>query len=308
MTLGPLRPTERDEILKEMSDTELVQSCAEAVVRDVTAATSLRIELSRWVDTENGIGAIVHEADTHPTAPVWEALGCLDGGDNPAVHPPSRPTEFFPDSGNRTEVTIDIADAAQHLVQVLLWQRGLDPTWPPCPEHEGRHPLRVIHHPDPTTTRNGQSTTQANSAALGFDRERASLESIQQRPPAEGPCLSRRPRCRPAASFDGRGIGDLVVVQPTGPTQLRHTPQPLLERGRGQAHRGRHSRRGLTAHDPDGRPLPGEARYRSGTPRPVACRGRGVIAAVADQGDAWRSTEHQWLLRRASDGLRLSIG
>lgn len=148
-----------------MSDTELMQSCAEAVVRDVTATTSLRIELSRWVDPDNGIGAVVHEAGTHPRAPVWEALGCLDGGDSLGVHPPSRPTEFFPDSGNRTEVTIDIADAAQHLVQVLLWQRGLDPTWPPCPEHEGRHPLRVVHHPVPTTTRNVQSTTQANLAA-----------------------------------------------------------------------------------------------------------------------------------------------
>lgn len=26
---------------------------------------------------------------------------------------------------------------------MLLWERGRDVTWPPCPEHSGRHPLRV---------------------------------------------------------------------------------------------------------------------------------------------------------------------
>lgn len=45
--------------------------------------------------------------------------------------------------GSRDHVTVDVADAAQQLVQMLLWEEGLDPTWPPCPEHCGRHPLRA---------------------------------------------------------------------------------------------------------------------------------------------------------------------
>ncbi len=102
----------------------------------------LGIELSVWVDPENGVGAVVHEVGVNPQTPVWEAVGWVNGGDCFAVHPPSPPTEAFPQSGNRTEVTYDLADAGQQLVQVVLWQRGLDPTWPRCPEHHGQHPLR----------------------------------------------------------------------------------------------------------------------------------------------------------------------
>lgn len=148
-----------------MSDTELIQACAEAVVRDVTATTGLRIELSSWVDPENGIGAVVHEAGLHPTTPVWEAVGCLDGGDSLALHPPSRPSRFIPESGNRTDVTIDIARSAQDLAQVLLWQRGLDPTWPACPEHQGRHPLRAVHLSDTARASHEPASAPVSSAA-----------------------------------------------------------------------------------------------------------------------------------------------
>lgn len=146
-------------------ESDPLQSCAVAVVSDVAATTGLRIEVSTWVDPQNGIGAVVHEAGTHPAAPVWEAVGCLDGGDSLAVHPPGRATGLFPHSGDRTDVTTDIASSAQNLVQMLLWQRGLDPTWPPCPEHEGRHPLYVRDRSDLTTTSNGHSITAAHSAA-----------------------------------------------------------------------------------------------------------------------------------------------
>jgi hypothetical protein len=126
-----------------MPDIDLMQECADAVTRDVAATTSLHISLSTWLDPENGIGAVVHEVGARPTSPVWEASGCLEGGDCLAVHPPTVSAGPFPDMGPSTEVTISIADATQNLVHVLLWERGLDPTWPPCPAHHGEHPLRA---------------------------------------------------------------------------------------------------------------------------------------------------------------------
>ena len=80
---------------------------------------------------------------------MWEAVGTVSGGDSLAVRPPSRATEHFPHLGGRTDVSMNIADSAQSLVQMLLWQH---PTWPPCAEHQGRHPLRVVHRSDPTPT------------------------------------------------------------------------------------------------------------------------------------------------------------
>jgi len=35
----------------------------------------------------------------------------------------------------------DVATAVAELVQLTLYARGQDPTWPPCSIHEGRHPL-----------------------------------------------------------------------------------------------------------------------------------------------------------------------
>ena len=125
-----------------MSDAELMQACAEALIRDVTVTTGFRIQLSIWVDRDNGIGAVVHEAGIQPKNPVWEAVGWVGGGDCLAVHSPGRPTAAFPHNGNATDVTFDIANAVQQLVQVLLWQHGQDSTWPSCPEHHGHHPLR----------------------------------------------------------------------------------------------------------------------------------------------------------------------
>ncbi len=37
------------------------------------------------------------------------------------------------------------------MVVMLLWQHGLDATWPPCPEHPGRHPLRADYSEPPET-------------------------------------------------------------------------------------------------------------------------------------------------------------
>ncbi|WP_155892906.1 hypothetical protein [Intrasporangium chromatireducens] len=130
-----------------MSEIEHLQACGEALVRDAAATVGVRLVVSEWVDSEAGIGAVVHEAGLQPESPVWDARGLLDGGDSLALHPASRPTEYFPERGRDTEVTTSIADAVQMLVQILLWERGIDPTWPACPDHGGRHPLLARHSP-----------------------------------------------------------------------------------------------------------------------------------------------------------------
>lgn len=134
-----------------MSDARLVHERFKALERDVRATTDVSIALTDWLDPADGIGAVIHEAGTEPTSPVWEVLGYLGGGDCLATHPPQGPhvqfpLSLFPLSADRGDITVDLATQAQDLVQTLLWLRGLDPTWPPCPEQDHRHPLRAAQH------------------------------------------------------------------------------------------------------------------------------------------------------------------
>lgn len=124
-----------------MSDVEIFCESAQPVFADVGATTDLTVHLSERLEPENGIAAVVHEAGTLPQFPVWEPVGWLAGGDSLALHPPGREIPPVP-ADDRTDVTAQVADATQQLVQVLLWHHGLDPTWPPCRDHDGRHPLR----------------------------------------------------------------------------------------------------------------------------------------------------------------------
>ncbi len=50
--------------------------------------------------------------------------------------------------------------------------------------------------------------------ALGFERERAAVESVQQGPATERPRLPGRPRCRPAAPGNGKGISVPPGIRP----------------------------------------------------------------------------------------------
>lgn len=150
-------------MLRSMSEIDLLQSYAEGVVRDAAATAGLRVAVSEWLGPDNGIGAVIHEVGVHPTSPVWEAFVWLNGGDCLAIHPPARLATHFSEEASRTEVTVAIADTAQNLVQVLLWVRGLDPTWPPCPEHGGQHPR--ARHPSTPQMRERESTGPAHSMA-----------------------------------------------------------------------------------------------------------------------------------------------
>lgn len=51
-------------------------------------------------------------------------------------------------------VVVEVADQVASLIQVTQWGDGRSPSWPPCPEHAGQHPLQVVGeqledpHPD----------------------------------------------------------------------------------------------------------------------------------------------------------------
>ncbi|MEW1953624.1 hypothetical protein [Terrabacter sp. NPDC080008] len=147
-----------------MSEIEHLQARGEALIRDASATAGVRVVVSEWVDSEVGIGAVVHEMGLRPVSPVWDAHGLLDIGDSLAIHPASRPTKYFPEKGSDTELTTSIADAVQMLVQILLWERGIDPTWPACPEHGGRHPL-LARHASPHRTTEDESAGPSGASA-----------------------------------------------------------------------------------------------------------------------------------------------
>ncbi len=128
---------------------DFLRSCAHSVFRDVARTTALEVALSEWDDPDNGIGAVLHEVAVQPEHPAWETVGYLGAGDCLALHPTRHGSWTHPTFGDLTrfQTTTDIVDATQQLVLMLLWQRGLDATWPPCPEHAGIHPLRVGLNP-----------------------------------------------------------------------------------------------------------------------------------------------------------------
>lgn len=58
-----------------------------------------------------------------------------------------------------------VADLVADVVQVGLWALGLDPTWPPCAEHSGRHPLRAVAEQETDGPRSDARTELATSGA-----------------------------------------------------------------------------------------------------------------------------------------------
>jgi hypothetical protein len=136
-----------------MSFVPVMQACADVVFRDVLRTTGVQLALTVWDNPAEGMGAVIHDANTRPMHPVWEAVGYLTVGDCLALHPPHR--HHFSDRWQlptpETDTTTDIAKVTQDLVAMLLWQHGLDATWPHCPEHPGRHPLQAGYLEQPRT-------------------------------------------------------------------------------------------------------------------------------------------------------------
>lgn len=143
-----------------------LQRCAAPVLRDVGTSTALRLQLSPWHGRGSDIGFAMHEAGTEPTRPVWETVQLVSKrGDSIAMHPVPPGDPRKPGVGDDVALMIMVAEAAQQLTQVLLWQDGRDPTWPPCASHSGHHPLAVEHRVVSWETRDGKPFVLDDSGA-----------------------------------------------------------------------------------------------------------------------------------------------
>jgi hypothetical protein len=123
-----------------------LHECSAPVLRDVRATTGLRLRVSPWHGRDRDMGYAVHEAGTIPGRPVWETYQLITkGGDALALHPLPVEDPQSPGRGDHADLVITIAGAVQDLAQMLLWQGRRDPSWPQCPAHPGRHPLRILN-------------------------------------------------------------------------------------------------------------------------------------------------------------------
>jgi hypothetical protein len=127
---------------------------AQVVIDEVHRTTPLRMAfaLAPWYDNgadeDNGnVYGVVHVADSPPDPAEPAQYGNAPD--------PTRMTHavFTWDRDmNGHQVTFEemlvlVAGLASGLVQVGLWGMRLNPSWPPCPEHAGRHPLRPVREP-----------------------------------------------------------------------------------------------------------------------------------------------------------------
>lgn len=128
-----------------MSRPDALQQCSARILRDIGETTELHLRVSAWGGRDQAIGYVVHDSATLPSRPVWEAVQLVEeNGDAIALHPFPTKSRQTPGDGDHEDVVIAIAGAVQDLAHILLWQGGHDPTWPRCPAHPGRHPLRVM--------------------------------------------------------------------------------------------------------------------------------------------------------------------
>lgn len=127
-----------------MSADDRLHGCAVPALRDVAVTTALRLDVSLWEEGRADIGFAVHQVGTVPHKPVWETFRLLEKGANCiALHPFPTEDPLSPGDGDHNELVILVADGVQQMTQMLLWQAGSDPTWPPCPAHPGGHDLRI---------------------------------------------------------------------------------------------------------------------------------------------------------------------
>ncbi|TQJ08807.1 hypothetical protein [Lapillicoccus jejuensis] len=128
-----------------MDDLGLLSSGLLVVATDVERTTGIRLVLTPWDDPAEGVAALLHTDTERPTHAVWETIGLLGPGAGLALHPPrAHPTGLASPYGDLSalDTAHDVADVAQQVTQMVLWENGSDPTWPPCPDHGGVHPLR----------------------------------------------------------------------------------------------------------------------------------------------------------------------
>lgn len=139
-----------------MPPDDRLQQCSAPVLRDVGVTTGLHLQVSPWHGRDGDMGYAVHEAGALPSRPVWETFQLITKrGDAIGLHPLPREDPQRPGEGDHDDLVITIAGRVQDLVQMLLWQARRDPTWPECPAHPGRHPLRIADRSMSWDMRNG---------------------------------------------------------------------------------------------------------------------------------------------------------
>ena len=105
---------------------------AAPVLRDVRATAPFVVSVSR-APREAGIRprrSICEAASL--VVLVWEAHALLAGGDGILVAVGEVSGGADP-STDTVDIALQLATATSDFVNVELWQRGSDPTWPPCP-------------------------------------------------------------------------------------------------------------------------------------------------------------------------------
>ncbi len=126
--------------------TEDLEAVAQVLMRDVHATTPVRLAFAPapWFDDDSAEGSstygVIHLAELAPSQDPHAPLGAATDF-NQTVFTWQRDR----DASSLEDALVDAASfGLEDVVQVALWSRGLDPTWPPCPEHAGRHPLRAV--------------------------------------------------------------------------------------------------------------------------------------------------------------------
>ena len=101
----------------------------------------------RDVEGTAGVDMTFHTYPHRASARFWPFIVAARGEDVPRrwIHGALRSL-----AGAGASAHVEPEDFTTHLVastvaeavQLTRYARGLDPTWPPCPVHRGRHPLR----------------------------------------------------------------------------------------------------------------------------------------------------------------------
>ncbi len=126
--------------------TEDLEAVAQILMRDVHATTPVRLAFAPapWFDDDGGevssTYGVIHLAELAPSRDRHAPFGAaIDFSQTVFSWRRDR------DDSSLEDALVDAAwGGLEGVVQVALWSRGLDPTWPPCPEHAGRHPLRAV--------------------------------------------------------------------------------------------------------------------------------------------------------------------
>lgn len=122
---------------------EDLATVAQILIRDVHATTPVRLAFAPapWFDDGEGRSrcGVIHLAELEPNRDPHAPLGAATDFNQ---------TVFTWQRGRASSLEDALVDAAwgglEAVVQIALRSRGLDPSWPPCPEHAGRHPLRAV--------------------------------------------------------------------------------------------------------------------------------------------------------------------